>query len=1307
MKIQTRVLLLMISMTTLSMIAAIAVSSYLSRDYLQTAAQEKLSTVLQLRYSEVTSLLEALKKNMNILALDNATTSGLSAMSEGYARLGKDAQSLLQNKYKGVDQTGRKFNSPALSTSFYEQAHGKYAPIFLKRCDAYGWEDMYLIDTRGNVVFSTLKKSEFATNLVSGPWKDSGLARAVKPLLHDAVPGMLSFADFSVYAPRGRLPAAFVAIPIFDEDKHGFLGVAAIQFPIKQLNSLMHNETGLEETGESLVVGKDGLMLSDSRFDKEGSVLRAQIKSTTVQRVLAGEAGQGESIDYLNHEAFEAFKPLQPFPGALGDHAQWGVIAKIDKDEVLKEFYDLRLKLLITAAELALITLAVGLRGALSITRPLVKMKDALNKLSRGEHTGIPGLERTDEIGEMAHAAELFHEMAQHIERDHWIAENVAVVTSTVSSELALKKAADNVLHLLCDKLEVPVGAIYLLDRDCYRLAVAHGLAPRDHAEDCFPLGVGVIGQCAKDREPVVISPVPVGLPAISTGLAEFQPQELVIYPILHKDKVLAVLELAALKALTPLHHEFLKAACAALGLHMANLQSAEHNSLLLEETRRQSLALKEQQDSLLRKNEEMQDLTAELRAQAEEMKAQNEELRANQEEMRAQQEEMKHKNIMLETQSSKLKEAIHEIETKANDLQRANQYKSEFLANMSHELRTPLNSVLILSKTLAENEENNLTHEQVESARVISESGTQLLMLINDILDLSKVEAGKLELRKQEFMLDDILAYLRRVFSPQAEKKHLGFHIKVDAALPEMIYSDRQRLTQILTNLLANAIKFTDRGEVRLLVSKDDEHLQFEVIDTGIGIPADKLEHIFGVFQQVDGSASRKYGGSGLGLPISRNLAALLGGEITVKSQLGKGSSFTLRLFSPFSNPELPAGQKRESKHLAAHPATLGSEDSANAGISILVVEDDARLRAILERMIRAFGFSPVSAGSAEQALEAVAESKPVGILLDLGLPRMSGMEMLRRLKSDEVTAQIPVYIMSGAADSGEAKVLGAKGFLRKPVTRDAIYTVIRAMIEGESPGVHKRILLVDDNPVDMQSIGNMFRKDEVEIVSSNNGGDALQLLQTQRFDTVILDLKLPDMTGFEWLKQARHILNPPPVVVYSARDLSEAEVFELKAVTESIVTKSALNDRLREEVLLALQLDMSSGKIRSPDRKSGAGKKLLLVDDDARNLYALTKVLRSRGYEVEVAADGDKALELLSRSAFAAVLTDIMMPDMDGYALIRQIRKLGYTDIPVIAITAKAMQGDDELCMQAGATAYMAKPVDTGKLFELLRNV
>jgi CheY-like chemotaxis protein len=486
------------------------------------------------------------------------------------------------------------------------------------------------------------------------------------------------------------------------------------------------------------------------------------------------------------------------------------------------------------------------------------------------------------------------------------------------------------------------------------------------------------------------------------------------------------------------------------------------------------------------------------------------------------------------------------------------------------------------------------------------------------------------------------------------------------------------------------------------VLARREHDDLVFEVLDTGIGIPGDKIEHVFGAFQQLDGSTSRKYGGSGLGLAISRHLSGLLGGEITVVSEPGKGSRFMLRLLHQFALGAVGRSASVPVPGASAPVRQMSPGVVSSSGASILVVEDDTRLLSILGRMVQALGFVPLCVESAEDALEAIAKQVPKGILLDLGLPRMNGMELMRQLKADPMTAGIPVYVMSGAADSGEAKVLGALGFLRKPITRDTVAAAIKVMVNAAPAERVKKILLVDESPLEVAAIQKLFSEDAVELVPANTGTRALQLLRSQRFDAVILELKLPDMSGLEWLKQAHHLLNPPPVIVHSARDLTEAEIFSLKEVTESIVTKGAFNNRLREEVL-AVRV---GSRLPGPATPT-AGKKLLLVDDDARNLFALTKALRGKGYAIEVAADSVRALESLNAHRFDAVLTDIMMPDMDGYALIRQIRALGYADLPIIAITAKAMQGDAELCLQAGANDYLAKPVDMHKLLELLKGV
>jgi len=1404
------------------MLIALFITSNLTRDALETAAKEKLVAVSEARVSELSRWLDTLQAYITIFSVSTTTITLLGDLSAEFHNLGDNAQMLLQQNYLATENDNRTRQMPA-SIAAYDKIHRVTQLYFNRRHNAFGLDDIFLIDTQGNVVFSLKKEVDFATNLRSGPWRDSGLARAVTPLLHDAVPGQLSFSDFSQYAPNNMQAASFIAMPVFDEEKQQFLGVVAIQLPIAKMSELMIDNTGMGETGEVIVIGKGGWMLTDSRFSKESTILKRQINTKPSETVLSGKTATLIAPDYRGIEIIARVKPFTPFANALGDKVLWGIVTKIEHSEVLREYYNLQRVLLFTTAGLILFAVSLGIWGGRTVTRPLIRITDALTRLANGEQISVPELNRTDEIGEIAKAAETFHIIVQQVEQEHWLSENVTLLTSAVSVESSVNTAAERILHLLCDLLDVPVGAVYILDEGRYQRVSTHGLARSNQAETSFEQGVGLLGQCAKSNQALVISPVPDGLTIISTGLAEFAPHELIIYPIVHKNEVLAVLELAATSSLQAKQHAFLKAASAALGLHFANLQAAEHNSLLLAETCKQaaellassgyarsliessldplvtigvdgkimdvnaatekvtgvgrsqligsdfcdyftepdearagykqafskgfvtdySLAIRhatgnitdvlynasvyrdsqgevagvfaaarditdkkkadqimlEQQQSLLQSNAEMQAITEELRSQSEEMKSQNEELKSSQEELRAQQEETSLKNQLLEKQSKQLQDVVTDVKAKAEELQQANQYKSEFLANMSHELRTPLNSILILSKSLAENDEHNLSADQIESASVISESGIQLLTLINDILDLSKIEAGKLELIKESFSLNEMTAYIRRVFLPQAEIKNLSFSIEVAASLPETIYTDRQRLTQVLSNLLTNAIKFTEVGSVKVLISQIDDDLQIEVVDTGIGIPPDKLEHIFGAFQQLDGSTSRKYGGSGLGLAISRNLAHLLGGKITVISTIGKGSQFILRLSKLFT----PSDNQAEA-HLPIPAPSPVAEVTTAAGGSILLVEDDTRLLAILGRMIAALGFTPVAVESAEQALSTLAGTQLTGAFIDLGLPKMSGMELLRQMKANEATAKIPVFIMSGAVDTGEAKILGALGFLEKPVTRDIIIDALKTMVQVTHDAAVPQILLIEDNPVDRKFVENLLKDTTLDIVAAETGGEALQLLQTHRFAVVILDLQLPDMSGFDWLKQAQHHLNPPPIIIYSARELTENEVFELKGVTESIVTKDALSDRLREEVLYTLRYTDSPASACS---EQAMGKKLLLVDDDARNLYALTKVLKSKGFVVEVAPDSIKALELLGQTSFDVLLTDIMMPQVDGYELIRRVRALNYDKLPIIAITAKAMQGDDALCLQAGANAYLAKPVDVNALIELINTL
>jgi PAS domain S-box-containing protein len=1435
MKLQSKLMLSMAATAFVAVLASLVVALDLGNKAIEDEVENRINAVLDARHGALAEYLARVQRDGHLLEVDPAVADALRDFGRAFAERGEKAQTQLQQAWVTGNPHPpgeRQRLTERGDGSAYDRAHARHHPNLREKLQVRAWQDLLLVDPKGNVIYSTMKKSDFGTNLLTGPWKKTGLAAAAVALLDKPVAGVPAFGNIAEYPPSGY-PARFYAVPVL-HPVDGFLGVVVIQMSTERINRLMQRREGLGQTGETFIVGQDGWMLSDSRFDESSTILRKQLKTTAVDSVLEGRSGLTTALDYRGVPVFVGFRPIQVFQNAIGGDVRWGVIAKIDQAEALSSITDLRITLLMVGILIALLAVAAGLYLARTVSRPILAIQGALVRLARGEETVVPELERSDEIGAMAQAAEKFRTLAQKTEHEHWIQENVASLAMLVSNEATLQGAAERVLLHVCDLLGVPVAAFYLDDgHGNFQRVGTHGLARRSQTENSFRPGDGLLGQCAKDGQALVLSPVPSGLTIISAGLVEFPPHELVVYPLKHKEHVLALLELAVTRSLDPVQHEMLQAACDALGVHFANLQVSEHNLALLAETRKQSeelhasahyarslleasldplvtinaegkitdvngateeatgvsrnnligsdfadyftepekaregyreaftqgfvtdyplvirhvsgrmmdvvynasvyrdvnhnvlgvfaaarditerkkaeAKLKEQQEALLQSNEEMKAMNEEMRSQAEEMKAQNEELKANQEELRAQQEEMAHKNQALEVTGRQLEASRQEAESKARELQQASQYKSEFLANMSHELRTPLNSILILAKSLADNAEANLTPDQAESASVIHESGSHLLTLINDILDLSKIEAGRLEIMPENFALDDVLAYLRRVFAPLAEKKAIGFAIEVDASAPELLMADRQRVTQVLTNLLSNAVKFTERGEVRIVVARHDEMLHLDIHDTGIGIPPEKLGHVFGVFQQLDGTTSRKYGGSGLGLAISRRLVELMGGYIVATSTPGTGSCFSVRLpmvVTAAASPVPAAAPVAEHARTASRITPAVSPASAY----ILVVEDDSRLVKILERLIDTLGFPVTCVSSGEEALAAVAAERPAGILLDLGLPGITGMEVLRRLKANPVNAGIPVFIMSGANDTGEAKTLGAVGFLKKPVTREMIAAALNAVRQMTVQVARRQVLVVEDDKATVAALKTLFTRDPVDLTPVASGRAALGLLEAEHFDAVILDLSLEDMSGFEWLDQvcaAGH--KHPPVVIYSARELSKEELLSLRACTETIITKGRhAHERLHEEVLLALNT-ISPATVAAPVMPVGplSGRKLLLVDDDVRNLYALSKALRAHGLVVSVAEDGERALEVLRAGHFDAMLTDIMMPGIDGYELIRRVRALGYADLPIIAVTAKAMQGDRELCLKAGANGYVAKPVDVDRLIELLREL
>ncbi len=738
---------------------------------------------------------------------------------------------------------------------------------------------------------------------------------------------------------------------------------------------------------------------------------------------------------------------------------------------------------------------------------------------------------------------------------------------------------------------------------------------------------------------------------------------------------------------------------------------------------------------------------TQQLERSEEELKMQQEELKASNEEIEASNEELEEQNAQIKQQAEEIERSRQLVEEKAQEVELASKYKSEFLANMSHELRTPLNSLLILARSLANNEEKNLTEEQVEEARIIHNDGLELLNLINDILDLSKVEAGKLNIIVEDIAVEGIVKRLQQQFAPIAKDKNVAFPVEVEEGLPATLHTDTQRVEQILKNLLSNAFKFTEKGSVTLRIHRPDQEIElqrsslnhastvaFSVVDTGIGIETSRFKDIFEAFQQEDGSIDRHYGGTGLGLTIARKFAHLLGGEIHVASEKGAGSTFTLLLpveLGRQNNQEIKVTPSTAAKNVRTElkimPRTFVAEFIADDRKNIsdrdkvlLIIEDDKNFAVTLMKIARKRGYKCLAAGDGKTGLLLAAEEPVTAVILDLKLPDIDGMQILDQLKNNLKTRHIPVHIITGRAEDSNVTSLrkGAIGYLTKPVEQEGIdgaFGKIEALLQSEM----KQILVVEDDRRNQVAIQNLLKKKDISITLAGAGMAALGHLQTMHFDCIILDLNLPDMNGFEWLEKAERESGSkalPPIIVYTARELSEDENRQLNNYTGSIIIKGAQSpERLLDEVTLFLHsvestLSQDQRDIirmqHDPD-KVLQGKTVLLTDDDLRNTFALSKLLKKHGMKVVIADNGQMALDKLAEDqSIDLVIMDIMMPIMDGYQAMKAIRaQKEHQSLPIIALTARAMPEEQEKCMAAGANDYLTKPVDVERLLTLLR--
>ncbi|MCJ8143906.1 response regulator [Ancylobacter sp. A5.8] len=916
--------------------------------------------------------------------------------------------------------------------------------------------------------------------------------------------------------------------------------------------------------------------------------------------------------------------------------------------------------------------------------------------------------------------------------REEWLQSGQMGLATAMMGDPGIEQLTRSILAFLSTYLGAVAGAVYVADGARYRRAATYGVP--DDAE--LPLevrrGEGLLGQAAAENRPLLISDVPDGYLVFGSAMGQDKPRSIAISPGSVDGSVNSVMELGFLQPVDTATVELLAEASNAIAIAVRSANYRSELQTLLDETQRQS--------------EELQTQSEELRVSNEELEEQSRALKESQARLEQQQVELEQTNSQLEEQTQQLERQRDDLERanaavqlKARELEQASRYKSDFLANMSHELRTPLNSSLILAKLLADNPDDNLSDEQVKFARTIQSSGNDLLNLINDILDLSKIEAGHVEIRPETLPLQRIATSLQPLFQPVAAQKRLDFIVDISPDCPSTIDTDGLRLEQVLKNLLSNAFKFTENGKVTLSIGPvGDGKIAFAVTDTGIGIAPEQQRSIFEAFHQADGTISRKYGGTGLGLSISRQLARLLGGSIELQSREGAGSTFTLTIPAEYDpakvaprdpaapSPAMPAPADAEPTR--ATPARLQRkvEDDRNAPSDekrvLLVVEDDDSFAEILRDLSREMGFRALVAGTAEEALAMARQFMPNAIVLDVGLPDQSGLSVLDRLKHDVRTRHIPIHVVSASDNMETALSLGAVGYALKPVQREQLVEVVQKLEAKLSQRLH-RVLIVEDDPVQRDAVARLLSSHDVQTVTAGTAAECLTLLREQTFDCMVLDLTLPDASGYSLLEtlSQESAYAFPPVIVYTGRELSVDDEEKLRRYSKSIIIKGAKSpERLLDEVSLFLHQvvselpDEQQKMIRKARNRDALleGRRILIVEDDIRNVYALTNILEPRGVIVEIARNGQEALDALAKSADTAagaidlVLMDVMMPVMDGLTAMREIRRnAAWKKLPIIALTAKAMPDDQQRCVDAGANDYMAKPLDVEKLLSLVR--
>lgn len=1259
--------------------------------------------------------------------------------------------------------------------------HSRENADHLRRfADSFGCQDIKIVDRDyGRILFSLNTPGVVGERLNQSTWSGTNLALAYKSVLTTDQGAIIDYAPFE---PDGGVETAFFSEPMIDSDGR-IVAIIIVKVTPEFISKLMESRKGMGRTGESYILHYD---LFDKRFELRSAIQSmgegTYVLGFSLDRVLdywnaaldkGFEGGSGVYADSYGNTVLATYNKLDV------KGLNWYLISKIDKHEVEEKVREILGKTMgLSTVLIAVVALCAYLLSR-TISKPIIKGVEFAQAIAKGNFSTSIDIKQRDELGKLAGA---LNHMANTLRESDWLKQGKEGLDDALRGELTQKDLGRRFITFICQHTGADMGALYVHQNNMLRLYASYAFSDREGNFNNIKMGEGMVGQAAMEQETIIFTDIQEDVPPINFGAGQKPARSYMIVPLVFEDVVLGVFLLASQTRFTALEKTYIDQIVKNTAILMNTAKSRQTITRLLEEAQDSHKALREKNITLEKQTQALKASEAALQSQQEELRVVNEELeeqtralKASEAELQAQQEELQVTNEELEEQAQALEEqkesiqnknialleAQEAIQTKAEELEVASKYKSEFLANMSHELRTPLNSILILSQLLAGNKDQTLTGKQVESAQAIHSSGEDLLALINEILDLSKVEAGKVELVPEEVEINTMVADLERIFRNLAEDKGTVFDIEKDPAVADTLYTDPFRLQQVLRNLLTNAFKFTEKGRVCLRISRPDESLckgydftpetalALAVKDTGIGIPREQQAVIFEAFQQADGSTSRKYGGTGLGLSISRELSKLLGGYIMLESEPGKGSVFTIVI--PERVPEqapaeplpgktapgkenaggentgeatgetsdillAPDGPEPAAPKAPEHDFVQDDrKDMARGDKSLLIIEDDPGSAKIMRDFARERGFKCVIADDGETGLHFADYYRPSAVILDIGLPGIDGWAVLDRLKTNPDLRHIPVHFMSAADSSLDAMRMGAVGFLTKPVTLEKVEDTFKK-IENIITRPVRKLLVVEDDKVQSQSIRELIGNGDVETTMVATGGEAYEELNRQHFDCMVLDLGLEDMSGFELLDKIRN--NPEcgdiPVIVYTGRDLTRDEDRQLRRYTESIIIKGVKSpERLLEESALFLhrvEADLPREKqemLKLVHDKARVlkDKTLLLVDDDMRNVFALTSVLEEKNMNILIARDGLEGVEKTkAHPEIDIILMDIMMPRMDGYEAMEEIRKT-HKDLPIIALTAKAMKGDRKKCIDAGANDYLAKPVDTDKLISMLR--